>query len=398
MIRLFRAFARLKANNQHESSAPLPKLTSAKLIDAESDQVIDDSSTPIRQHHPIKQSFHHRSNGSKLPLSSFLDPYRIEQRHRHRHRTPKPAAPTYAELSPARQKLARNPYAQILAQPVRQCAITDANLPSSLLLKFNELRDPAGALTLVPLALWNDAFTPGKGEGGRLLKERGQAQSLPLNREVVQFLADVQEDGGSLKDQLRSHEAKMAVGSVATIEKLMAELFTKTMRWSLSHGSKDYFSLDNGLEGLRRLCDAGEDISAVLFFGGRLQSQKIAELEAKVEALVLDVDNMLLRWQLESKTHKFRGWHRIRRADPRAIYSPVDFFSVKIVSANNVTLRIPVIPMIDIMGQQAACKLVKDTSHESSTWIAVRSSIGTADHVAKLLACSFWVRHNAVPK
>jgi hypothetical protein len=59
--------------------------------------------------HATHQSYLLRSGNNKpLPLSSFLDPSRLAQRHR--HRLPKPKPPAYKDLDEFRKRFASNPY------------------------------------------------------------------------------------------------------------------------------------------------------------------------------------------------------------------------------------------------------------------------------------------------
>jgi hypothetical protein len=63
-------------------------------------------STPENRVH---QTFYIRKGGNKaLPLSSFLDPARLAQRHR--HKLPKPSPPKYDDLTEFRRRMADNPY------------------------------------------------------------------------------------------------------------------------------------------------------------------------------------------------------------------------------------------------------------------------------------------------
>jgi hypothetical protein len=66
------------------------------------------TATP-RQHAPPSHCVYMRKGGNRpLPLSSFLDPARLAQRHR--HRLPKPKPPVYEDLDDFRKKVANNPY------------------------------------------------------------------------------------------------------------------------------------------------------------------------------------------------------------------------------------------------------------------------------------------------
>jgi hypothetical protein len=65
--------------------------------------------TARRKDAPPAWSVYVRKGENKpLPLSSFLDPARLAQRHR--RRLPKPDAPVYENLDEFRKKIADNPY------------------------------------------------------------------------------------------------------------------------------------------------------------------------------------------------------------------------------------------------------------------------------------------------
>ncbi|KAL8821956.1 MAG: hypothetical protein Q9223_000114 [Gallowayella weberi] len=68
----------------------------------------------------------------QLPLSPLMDPNL--QAARNRYKAPKPA--TSGELSAFQKKLRKNPYAQALATPLRQCTLTGTRLPEFFFLRF----------------------------------------------------------------------------------------------------------------------------------------------------------------------------------------------------------------------------------------------------------------------
>ncbi|KAL8766113.1 MAG: hypothetical protein Q9209_007011 [Squamulea sp. 1 TL-2023] len=72
------------------------------------------------------------SDTSQLPLSPLLDPNLLAARNRYKVPKPEPDG----ELSAFQKKLRKNPYAQALATPVRQCAVTGSRLPKFFLLDF----------------------------------------------------------------------------------------------------------------------------------------------------------------------------------------------------------------------------------------------------------------------
>ncbi|KAL8701882.1 MAG: hypothetical protein Q9224_000295 [Gallowayella concinna] len=71
-------------------------------------------------------------DASGLPLSPLMDPNL--QAARKRYKLPKPEA--NGELSAFQKKFRKNPYAQALASPLRQCALTGARLPNFFFLNF----------------------------------------------------------------------------------------------------------------------------------------------------------------------------------------------------------------------------------------------------------------------
>ncbi|KAL8783029.1 MAG: hypothetical protein Q9213_004926 [Squamulea squamosa] len=72
------------------------------------------------------------SDTSQLPLSPLLDPDLLAARNRYKVPKLEPGG----ELSAFQKKLHKNPYAQALATPVRQCAVTGSRLPKFFLLDF----------------------------------------------------------------------------------------------------------------------------------------------------------------------------------------------------------------------------------------------------------------------
>ncbi|CAO1597885.1 hypothetical protein XANCAGTX0491_001676 [Xanthoria calcicola] len=76
--------------------------------------------------------------GPPLPLSPLLDPDLLAARNRYKLPKPEPAR----ELSAFQKKLRNNPYAQALATPVRQCALTASRLPKFFLLDFGLVPHP----------------------------------------------------------------------------------------------------------------------------------------------------------------------------------------------------------------------------------------------------------------
>lgn len=73
-----------------------------------------------------------------LPLSPFMDPEAVAARGKHKS----PKAPPSKTPTLFQQQLAKNPYAQALATPVRVCQVTDASLPNYFLQDFALMAHP----------------------------------------------------------------------------------------------------------------------------------------------------------------------------------------------------------------------------------------------------------------
>ncbi|KAL8999479.1 MAG: hypothetical protein Q9169_001684 [Polycauliona sp. 2 TL-2023] len=68
----------------------------------------------------------------RLPLSPLMDPDLLAGRNRYKVPKSQPGS----DLSAFQKKLLKDPYAQALATPVRQCAVTGSRLPNFFLLNF----------------------------------------------------------------------------------------------------------------------------------------------------------------------------------------------------------------------------------------------------------------------
>ncbi|KAH8595773.1 hypothetical protein B0O99DRAFT_142257 [Bisporella sp. PMI_857] len=78
------------------------------------------------------------SDTNKLPMSPFMDPEYIEAKAKHHVAKPRPSS----DLTEFQKRLAKNPYAQMLATPPRQCHITKVLLPSYFLQGFGQMVHP----------------------------------------------------------------------------------------------------------------------------------------------------------------------------------------------------------------------------------------------------------------
>ncbi|KAL5436851.1 hypothetical protein PMIN07_011995 [Paraphaeosphaeria minitans] len=102
------------------------------------------------EHH----TFHARKDGSKLPLPPVLDPIAVEKRWRWKQQKEKPGV---AGFTPFQKKLLENPYAHVLASPVRIDRSLSTLLPSALLLTLHIKPHPK---TLEPWLLPLSLSTP----------------------------------------------------------------------------------------------------------------------------------------------------------------------------------------------------------------------------------------------
>jgi hypothetical protein len=276
-----------------------------------------------------------------------------------------------------------------------------------MLLNFSQLRDPTPPhkTTLVPLVLYNDSIGP-MSDAQKLAKNRGMAQSISKNSKIVQWLVDYYEATGSMSGALASYEGKMAPNTVGTIDKLLADVVMRTLSWPFKYGSKDFVSLPGGIEDLH-LCP---EPSVVLFFGGSVRNPRIAELETILDDLILVIDTMLKKYKLwrRGDKHATLSSEALPGANPRVINPPVELTTVEYVPGHGTVLApgqavihsycVPIIPMVDIIGEEAVKKLLKGTKHEGSSFVAVKSTMSTTDQVVQLIKCAWWNKEGNIKR
>lgn len=87
----------------------------------------------VRSEDGTKMQRERKHGDRSLPLPPFMDPIAIEARNRYTRPKPREASEAKTHFQ---KQLERNPYAQALATPIRQCRVTHARLPSHFLIPF----------------------------------------------------------------------------------------------------------------------------------------------------------------------------------------------------------------------------------------------------------------------
>ncbi|KAK5172904.1 uncharacterized protein LTR77_003026 [Saxophila tyrrhenica] len=137
-----------------------------------------------------------RQHGNReLPLPPLMDPLAVEAKQRHKR--PKPLR-IQGQMTDFQKELASNPYARILASPVRQCQFTNARLPSDLLQRFSSVHTPtpdgSGRLDAKILPRSIDA-TPEDGvmygpSSSYVINDRQALKRLNVGRQWTQLLSE----------------------------------------------------------------------------------------------------------------------------------------------------------------------------------------------------------------
>jgi len=121
------------------SSSAASRRTPDHDEDSELDFDLDyDFNTNLTPTEDGTRTLRRRESGRSLPISPILDPTLIAAKNRHKNKKTDPST-NVEDLTPLQLALRRNPYAQALATPVRQEAITGAFLPRHFLQAFGTL-------------------------------------------------------------------------------------------------------------------------------------------------------------------------------------------------------------------------------------------------------------------
>ncbi|KAF2665119.1 hypothetical protein BT63DRAFT_429066 [Microthyrium microscopicum] len=358
------------------------------------------SSTDEQQVIP-NQTFHQRKHGNKpLPLSSFLDPGRISQRQRVRNRLPKPAPPPIADLSTFRQKFARNPYANLLATPPRLCPITATLVPSAMLITLHALPspNPPHAKILTPLSLY-----------AHLSKTRIPASApvvyiVPSRSLLASWSELAQVKNASAAATWTRTHAMPPPGLLNAIDELMRRRVERVLGWHLRRGGA-LVRLRDAPHGMGKTRPGllewimaklkgrkddempEEGFVALLYFGGRMQRETVTRLEMRVEDIAERTDKAVRRVMVGKIAV---GKRVLARGNPKVVYTPVEVPVMEVGGR-----KVPVLSMVDLLGEERAEEIVKGTRYEGASWVAIRERPAAVD-VGALLECAWWFKERVI--
>jgi hypothetical protein len=310
--------------------------------------------------------------------------------------------------------------AQLLDSNARLCTTTLAILPSSHLLKLHAIRDPRPphTNTLVPLDLFERATNPRKKlSSGSPPPSRSRATSTTLNREsfATQFLSQVGRNAPSIPANLP-----------ALVDDLMRSAVVRRMSWPIVHRSSDFVVMPDAAGGEVPAPLPGS--AALLYIGGRVRSEQVDGMEVKVRERFRAIEKVLLKFILSP----LPSWVKPAAllTDARGLWPPVEVMTVEalaevegvgaadvevsggpgklqevgeeeVVSEGSGSVaadagwippscNIPVISMVDIIGEEKTRELFKHKRFDGASWVCVKNSKLTSTCITPMIQAAWW--------
>jgi len=312
-----------------------------------------------------------------------MDPSRIAQRARHKQ--PKAAPPAAAARTPFQAKLHTNPYARLLATPVRRDRLAHANLPSGLLvdLDVKAAPRPPHHPHYVPSTLFAASAA-----GAPPPDARSPRVYVPLRREALRALRKRTRRVKALAGGPFESLGRGYVNSVVwreDMDELVLDLLRRTVQCKMS-----WLLRAAALAPIVR-CDGGaaeaassEDIGCVIYVRS-WKSEELVQLERKVEDGFAVAERLVklarteFAWLLEhgklSEEEKTRldDWSKAvnfpARINP-SISNPPMIFTTVCLNGKSV----PVYSLEDLMGGEETQKLLNGTPFEDANCMIMKDA------------------------
>lgn len=252
------------------------------------------------------------------------------------------------------------------------------------------------SVTYVPLALNQSARSPADLTGLPL----GKAESFTLSAEVIEAVEKA-EQKRLRKEQKISKKGADAPGLipqlVKAVDHLLVESIYKSLHWPIRHLSNEFIRLDSGIDDIHGI----QDVAALLYLGAAATSSTIRDLERKVMESAAWLDRTVeiaLRRAADAGFASISNG-AIYRAHPRTRYEALRLLTVDYITERQQEVdgiwvpdkyRIPVFPLVHILGHERAGQLLKNTRFEDAEYIAVRYSRYTVAPLQSLIKGLIW--------
>jgi hypothetical protein len=287
--------------------------------------------------------------------------------------------------------------ARLLAQPVRACQLTRTTLPSSLLLKLHVLKDPEPPhqWMYLPLSLYQSSR---RRDEPVLIppKTALSAASFFVLRASVFAELEAIDARRNRTNKDRGRIPKVGARTMAVINDTLSKSIYNALRWPVRHLSRDFVASER-LEDISNV----ENVAGIMFFGGRVRTQRVIDMERRVLESALKIETLLTRtlsWYPSRQLTKPLGHGGLVKANHRTLFEPLRLSTVNYeyqsstanLDGNVLDYGAPVFPMIDILGSELAEELLKDTHYEGATWLAVKFGRRTTPAIEWLIKGAFW--------
>jgi hypothetical protein len=287
--------------------------------------------------------------------------------------------------------------AQLLAKPVRTCALTRAHLPSSLLVKFNSLKTSQGT-TLLPVSLYQK--TRQTDDASVLLPGTrvSNGKSYVLRHPVISVLKKIEES--------ESHSLNVGPQTAETVSHLLKKKVCSTLRSTLRRRPQDFTILPSGLDALQEPSHA---MVAILYLGGSLRSDQLSEVEKQVMQSAVKIHQIITRFVQQfgtsTKWKSLLGEGGIIHAHPRSRFDTIRMPTIEYTPDHQgleeadqmwvpAKYAVPILSLHDIVGETRVREMVQGTKFEDEKWLAVKFSRHTVAPLQWLLQGLFWFSEN----
>ncbi|KAF2758121.1 hypothetical protein EJ05DRAFT_476382 [Pseudovirgaria hyperparasitica] len=362
-------------------------------------------------------------NNAPLPLPPLLNT--VVKAARRRWTRPKPL-PTPADITPFRERINNNPYAHALAMPVRQCSVTQQNLPSFFMRNLTIKRDPSTDtewfLPITDFGKINREARPAKCAISHLNSQKlanflfGEGGTKPHLSEKKKRLSKTL--GKNTTPQSRNSIMRVAQAMVVNMRpKWMPRMFKGQVKWrpdladlyldlSRAHARRTLaLTLKNKKKGPDAWAVAVEDpqtlaehdnVACMLYVGGpgpsdfAEQVNEANKMIAFIEKGVMIVAEMFdrARRRDEDKTDTFPPEQiGLSRLQEKVKYPPVQYPTMPYRDR-----KVALYHLWDLFGEDMAKEILAETRFRNAKWIALTESKWTRNVQMQLMRLQGYIQ------
>ncbi|KAF1811315.1 hypothetical protein P152DRAFT_483197 [Eremomyces bilateralis CBS 781.70] len=332
-----------------------------------------------------------RGNNRPLPLPPSLDPLRRAARINFKQPGPDPDP---EETERFHAQFVRNPYARMLASPLRLCTLTQARLPADLLAKFSIRLDPTTSEPhLLPSHLYLQSL-PDEERPPRTRAAVLRSVYLSLRYDVIAFM--------TAKGKWKGFQELMAASTPrevtsklrwrADMPQYIRDLLRRGVTWRMKR------ALESADPAILEPCPGGafaagdfDDVSAVVYIKPKLWSDRVKATHANLKQVPLLSKTLRghfverLKEMGDRLPERFRVVERpmAQISGSHSIFPPqlaewVIFPDSWVHEVDYRGKKIPVFSLADLLGEEKARELVDGTEYADVDCVVLKNDEKTS--------------------